>query len=98
MSGIPEATPIRLTAEERTELEGLARSSKTETAQVVRDEPHQPTLGAEGQPRCRNRGCCVHRAGTADRRGDRHWRTRRDGGRRVGGGGRRRCVLEGIRG
>lgn len=30
MSGIPEATPIRLTAEERTELEGWARSTKTE--------------------------------------------------------------------
>jgi MFS family permease len=30
MSGIPEATPIVLTAEERTELEGLARSTRTE--------------------------------------------------------------------
>ena len=30
MSGIPEATVIILTAEERTELEGLARSTKTE--------------------------------------------------------------------
>jgi hypothetical protein len=30
MSGIPEATPIILTAEERTELEGLDRSTKTE--------------------------------------------------------------------
>jgi len=30
MSGIPEATPIRLTRDERTELEGLARSTKTE--------------------------------------------------------------------
>ncbi|MBX6330058.1 MAG: helix-turn-helix domain-containing protein, partial [Pseudolabrys sp.] len=30
MSGIPEATPIRLTEAERTELEGLARSTKTE--------------------------------------------------------------------
>jgi transposase len=30
MNGIPEATPIRLTAEERAELEGLARSTKTE--------------------------------------------------------------------
>jgi transposase len=30
MSGIPEATPIVLTAEERAELEGLARSTKTE--------------------------------------------------------------------
>ena len=30
MSGIPEETVIILTAEERTELEGLARSTKTE--------------------------------------------------------------------
>src|SRR5688572_11256755 len=30
MSGIPEATPIILTDEERAELEGLARSTKTE--------------------------------------------------------------------
>src|SRR5260221_12553719 len=30
MSGIPEATPINLSTEERTELEGLARSSKAE--------------------------------------------------------------------
>ena len=30
MSGIPEATAIVLTAEERAELEGLARSTKTE--------------------------------------------------------------------
>jgi transposase len=30
MSGIPEATPIALTTEERAELEGLARSTKTE--------------------------------------------------------------------
>ena len=30
MSGIPEATVIILTAEERAELEGLARSTKTE--------------------------------------------------------------------
>src|SRR5262245_25621526 len=30
MNGIPEATPISLTSDERAELEGLARSSKTE--------------------------------------------------------------------
>ena len=30
MSGIPEANPIILTTEERAELEGLARSTKTE--------------------------------------------------------------------
>jgi hypothetical protein len=30
MRGIPEATPIRLSTEERAELEGLARSTKTE--------------------------------------------------------------------
>jgi hypothetical protein len=30
MSSIPEATPITLTQEERAELEGLARSTKTE--------------------------------------------------------------------
>lgn len=30
MSGIPEATPINLSTEEGAELEGLARSTKTE--------------------------------------------------------------------
>jgi hypothetical protein len=30
MRGIPEATPITLTNEERAELEGFARSTKTE--------------------------------------------------------------------
>ena len=30
MSGIAEATPVILTSEERTELESLARSTKTE--------------------------------------------------------------------
>ena len=47
MSGIPEATPIRLTAEERTELEGLARSSKTEHR--LRQRARIVLLAAEGE-------------------------------------------------
>ncbi len=35
MSGIPEATPIILTEAERAELEGLARSTKTEYPRLV---------------------------------------------------------------
>jgi hypothetical protein len=34
MSGIPEMTVIILTAAERTELEGLARSTKTSVAEA----------------------------------------------------------------
>jgi transposase len=47
MSGIPEATPIRLTAEERTELESLARSSKTEHR--LRQRARIVLLAAEGE-------------------------------------------------
>ena len=47
MSGIPEATPIRLTEEERTELEGLARSTKTEHR--LRQRARIVLLAAEGE-------------------------------------------------
>ena len=45
MSGIPEATPIILTTEERAELEGLARSTKTE--QRLRQRSRIVRLAAE---------------------------------------------------
>jgi transposase len=48
MSGISEATPIRLTAEERTELESLARSTKTEHR--LRQRARIVLLAADGQP------------------------------------------------
>jgi transposase len=46
MSGIPEATPIRLTSEERTVLEGLARSTKTEYR--LRQRARIVVLAADG--------------------------------------------------
>ena len=46
MTGIPEATPIRLTREERTELDGLARSTKTEHR--LRQRARIVLLAAEG--------------------------------------------------
>jgi len=46
MSGIPEATAIILTAAERTELEGLARSTKTEHR--LRQRARIVLLAAEG--------------------------------------------------
>ena len=46
MSGIPEATPIALTMEERAELEGLARSTKTEYR--MRQRARIVLLAAEG--------------------------------------------------
>jgi transposase len=47
MSGIPEATPIRLTKEERTELEALARSTKTEHR--LRQRARIVLLAADGE-------------------------------------------------
>jgi transposase len=47
MSGIPEATPISLTEEERTELEVLARSTKTEHR--LRQRTRIVLLAADGQ-------------------------------------------------
>jgi len=46
MSGIPEATPIRLTSEERTVLEGLARSTRTEYR--LRQRARIVVLAADG--------------------------------------------------
>ena len=69
MSGIPEATPIRLTAKERTELEGLARSSKTEHR--LRQRARIVLLAAEGEA-TRSNARAVHcTIGTASK-----WRVR----------------------
>src|SRR5215207_11383289 len=46
MSGIPEATPIVLTREERADLEGLARSTRTEHR--LRQRARIVLLAAEG--------------------------------------------------
>lgn len=46
MSGIPEATPITLTSKERAELEGLARSTKTEHR--LRQRARIALLAADG--------------------------------------------------
>ena len=46
MSGIPEATPIELTVEERIELERLARSTKTEHR--MRQRSRIVLMAAEG--------------------------------------------------
>src|SRR5215212_2881411 len=48
MSGIPEATPIVLTEGERAELEGLARSRKTEHR--LRQRARIVLMAAEGLP------------------------------------------------
>jgi transposase len=48
MSGIPEATPIVLTAEERTELESLARATKTEHR--MRQRARIVLMAADGRP------------------------------------------------
>jgi hypothetical protein len=63
MSGIPEATPITLTKEERAELEGLARSTKTEYR--LRLRARIVLLAADGHddPRDRPRGWLHHRHG-----------------------------------
>jgi hypothetical protein len=46
MRGIPEATPIILTADERAELKDLARSTKTEYR--LRQRARMVLLAAEG--------------------------------------------------
>ena len=48
MSGLPEGTPIALTADERTELESLARSTKTEHR--LRQRARIVLMAADGQP------------------------------------------------
>ena len=77
MSGIPDATPIVLTAEERTELEGLARSTKTEHR--LRQRARIVLLAADGQP-TRAIARAVHcTIGTASK-----WRVRYAAQRRTG--------------
>lgn len=69
MSGIAEATPIVLTDEERAELEGLARSTKSEHR--MRQRARIVLLAAAGKPTraiARDVGCTV---GTASK-----WRVR----------------------
>ena len=69
MSGIPEATPVRLTDEERTELEALARSTKTEHR--LRQRARIVLMAADGEPTrriARAVGCTI---GTASK-----WRVR----------------------
>src|SRR6202045_144811 len=87
MSGIPEATAIILTEEERTELDGLARSTKTEYR--LRQRARIVLLAAEGlatRSIARAIGCTI---GTASK-----WRVRYGEKRRAGlaesgrGGGR----------
>src|SRR5271170_884349 len=69
MSGIPEATPITLTQEERAELEGLARSTKTEHR--MRQRARIVLLAADGM-RTRGIGRAVGcTTGTASK-----WRVR----------------------
>jgi 3-dehydroquinate dehydratase len=48
MRGIPDATPIILTPEERSELEGLARSTKTEHR--LRQRARIVLMAADGRP------------------------------------------------
>ncbi|WP_074078384.1 IS630 family transposase [Microvirga massiliensis] len=77
MSGIPEATPIGLTPEERIELEGLARSTKTEHR--LRQRARIVLMAADGQPTraiARTVHCTI---GTASK-----WRVRYAEQRRAG--------------
>jgi transposase len=77
MSSIPEATPIALTAEERTELERLARSTKSEHR--LRQRARIVLMAADGQPTraiARAVGCTI---GTAS-----NWRVRYAEQRRAG--------------
>jgi len=77
MSGIPDATPIVVTAEERSELEGLARSTKTEHR--LRQRARIVLLAADGQP-TRAIARAVHcTIGTASK-----WRVRYAAQRRAG--------------
>src|SRR5256885_17235770 len=80
MSGIPEATAIILTAAERTELDGLARSTKTEHR--MRQRARIVLLAAEGMASRaigREVGCTT---GTASKWRGGYWR-----GPLAGGGG-----------
>jgi transposase len=77
MNGIPEATPIRLTVAERAELEGLARSSKTQYR--LRQRARIVLLAADGMASRaigRQVGCTT---GTASK-----WRVRYARGRVAG--------------
>jgi transposase len=77
MSGIPEATPIELTSEERTELERLARSTRSEHR--LRQRARIVLMAADGQPTraiARAVGCTI---GTASK-----WRVRFAEQRRAG--------------
>ena len=77
MRGIPEATPITLTQEERAELEGLARSTKTEHR--MRQRARIVLLAADGM-RTRGIGRAVGcTTGTASK-----WRVRYAGQRLAG--------------
>ena len=77
MSGIPDATPIVLTPEERIELEGLARSTKTEHR--LRQRARIVLRAADGQP-TRAIARAVHcTIGTASK-----WRVRYAAQRRAG--------------
>jgi transposase len=77
MSGIPDATPIELTVEERTELESLARSTKTEHR--LRQRARIVLMAADGQP-TRAMARAVHcTIGTASK-----WRVRFAEQRRAG--------------
>jgi transposase len=65
MRGIPDATPIILTLEERSELEGLAHSTKTEHR--LRQRARIVLMAADGQPTraiARAVGCTI---GTASK-------------------------------
>jgi hypothetical protein len=86
MSGIPEATPIELTSEERGELEGLARSTKAEHR--TRQRARIVLLATEGvatRAIGRAAGCTT---GTASVAGALR-RAARDGQRYLEGVGRR---------
>lgn len=77
MSGVPKATPIVLTGEERAELEGLARSTKTQYR--LRQRAQIVLSAAEGKATraiAREIGCTI---GTASK-----WRVRYAGKRRAG--------------
>lgn len=77
MSSVPKATPIRLTDEERAELEGLARSTKSEHR--MRQRARIVLLAASGlatRAIARDVGCTI---GTASK-----WRVRYAAGRLAG--------------
>ena len=79
MGGIPKATPIVLTEAQRAELEGLARSSKSEHR--MRQRAQIVLLAAKGKATraiARGVGCTI---GTASK-----WRVRYAAHRQPGGG------------